>query len=247
MQPQNCEDMAKTKTKKNKAKQKAQTEEQRIYESSEALQQELSRSQEFVNKNKNLVTGALVVFVLIVASIFFYRWTIDNQDKEAQEQLFPAVFYFEKDSLSQAMQGDGNYTDGFEAIADEYSMTDAGNLASFYAGSTALQNGEFDKAIEYLKGFSSNDYLVQARAYCLTGDAYMEKEEFSAAVGAYKKAVNHYPNDQFTPTYMLKLALAHEQAGNADQAASVYQDIIAEYENSTEAGEAKKYLSLVQN
>ncbi len=241
--------MAKTKTKKNKEQQAQQSQVEgstEVFESPEALQERLSKSQEFVNKNKNVLTGVFTVVVLVIGGLFFYRWMVDNQNREAQEQLFPAVFYFEKDSLSQAMQGDGNYTDGFVAIAEEYNLTDAGNLANFYAGATALQQGDFEAAIEHLKGFSSSDYLVQARAYCLTGDAYMEKEDYASAVNFYQKASKHYPNPQFTPIYLLKLALAHEQAGNPEKAASVYQQIIDEYKNEAEANDAKKYLAALQ-
>ncbi len=246
MQPQNCDDMAKIKTTKGKnTKTTKQQEETKLYESAEALQEELGKSQEFVNKNKNLLTGALTVLVLIVGGIFFYNYTIENQNRAAQEQLFPAVFYLEKDSLAQAMQGDGNFTDGFAAIADEYGMTNAGNLASFYAGYASLEEGNFDNAIKYLKDFSSSDYLVQARAYCLTGDAYMEKEDFSEAVSSYQKAANHYPNEQFTPVYLLKLALAHEQAGNKDKAAATYQTIIDDYKDSSEANDAKKFKAVL--
>lgn len=234
--------MAKTKTKKGKnVHSTKQADETKFYESAEAIQEELSKSQEFVDKNKTFLTAALTVLVLIIGAVFFYNYTVDNQNREAQEQLFPAVFYLEKDSVAQAMQGDGNYTDGFAAIADEYSMTEAGNLASFYAGFAALKQGDFDAAIEYLNSFSSSDYLVQARAYCLTGDAYMEKGEFASAVDFYNKAANYKSNEEFTPMYLLKLALAQEQNGNKEAAASTYQTILDDYKNSSEATEAKKF------
>lgn len=233
--------MAKIKARRKKGKKEAVVEEEtKFYESAEVLQEELSKSQAFVEKHKNLLTGIVGGLVLLVAGIFFYRYTIEQKNKEAQDQLFPAVFYFEKDSLEKAMQGDGNFTDGFEHIAENYGSTESGNLAAFYAGFSALKAGNFDQAIDYLRAFSSSDYLVQARAYALLGDAHMENKDFPAAAAAYKKASTHYPNEQFTPLYLLKLAMAYEEAEKYKEALSAYETILDKYKKTTEASEAKK-------
>ncbi len=235
--------MAKTKTKKNNVVEESQAGGE-VFESPEALQEQLGKTQEFIDRNKNIFTLVLTLLVLVVGGIFFYRWHLDNQNRKGQEQLFPAVFYFENDSIPQAMQGDGNFTDGFSAIANEYGSTDAGNLSSFYAGFSSLKTGNFDDAIRYLEDFKSSDYLIQARAYCLVGDAYTEKGDHNAAAKAYERAAKHYPNEQFTPAYLLKLALAYEQISDAAKAKATYQQILDTYKNTMEEGEAKKYIAM---
>lgn len=222
------------------------SEDTKLYESPEALQEQLSKTQQFADKNKNLLTGVLTVAVLIIGGIFWYQWYVNKQDVAAQEQLFPAVFYFEKDSLVKALDGDGNYTDGFVAISEDYSMTDAGNLAKFYAGASYLKLGDFDLAIEYLSSFSSSDYLVQARAYCLLGDAYMENEQVGEAITQYKKATEYYPNEEFTPVYLMKLAIAYEVSNDNDSAKMIYQQIIDDYPSAQEVNNAKKYMAKLQ-
>ncbi|UZR93453.1 tetratricopeptide repeat protein [Chondrinema litorale] len=218
----------------------------KIYESPEALQDQLNRTQQFADKNKNLLTGVLTVAVLIIGGIFWYKWYVNKQDVTAQEQLFPAVFYFEKDSLNKALDGDGNYTDGFVAISDEYGVTEAGNLADFYAGVSFLKEGEYDQAISHLSDFSSDDYLVQARVYCLLGDAYLQKGQTGDAVSNYKKATEYYPNKEFTPMYLLKLATAYEVSNDINSAAMIYQSIIDDYPAAQEVNTAKKYLAKIQ-
>ena len=52
--------------------------------------------------------------------------------------MFQAVYYFEKDSLVQALNGDGNNY-GFLEIIDEYSLSDAANLSKFYAGAVIFE------------------------------------------------------------------------------------------------------------
>lgn len=223
---------------------KKQEEEVHLYESPEALQEQISTFQEKAEKNKTPILAFLTVVVLIIGGYFFFQLYKENRDKEAQKELFQAVFYFEKDSLTQALQGDGNLTIGFKAISEDYGMTEAGNLANFYAGMSYLKQGEYDNAITALTAFSSSDYLVQARAYALIGDAYAEKEDLAQAASFYKKAASYKENEQFSPMYLLKLASVYASQGNSSEAKSVYQKIINEYPKATnEVNEAKKLLA----
>lgn len=214
-----------------------------IIENPDALQEQLSKSQEFANKNKNLLIGVLTVFVLIIGGIFFFQIYKGNQERDAQEQLFPAVFFFEKDSLDKALYGDGNFTDGFVSIADEYGITQAGNLAKFYAGASFMQKGEFDKAIEYLQSFSADDIVLQGRAYALIGDAYAEKGDLENASRYYIDAANYNANKNFSPYYLMKAGLVYEKKGNWRAAAEIYQKIVDEFPEATEINDAKKYLA----
>ena len=164
-------------------------------------------------------------------SVFSYLKT--NQNTIAQEEMFQAVYYFEKDSLVQALNGDGNNY-GFLEIIDEYSLSDAANLSNFYAGSSYLKLGNYNNAIKYLKEFSSSDLLIQARSYSLIGDAYVELLDFENAINYFKKASNETPNEFFTPSYLLKLALVYEEINDLESALVSYKRIIEDFKESPE-------------
>ena len=70
----------------------------------------------------------------------------------------------------------------------------AANVSNYYAGVSYLKLKDYNNAINYLKSFSSNDELIQARSYSLIGDAYTELEDYDNAVSFFKKAVNYKPN-----------------------------------------------------
>jgi len=201
--------------------------------SSEEIVQRLQR-------NKNIIIGVVGAIVLVVGGWIGYNYYKNTQNQEAQSLMFPAVYQFESDSLNKALNGDGLH-EGLAAIADDYGMTKAGNLANFYAGVAHLKQGKYDEAIEYLKDFSSSDFLIQARAYALIGDAYMEKNQLADAISYYEKASNYKPNAFFTPQYLSKLALAQEASKNYEAAIASYDKIIDEYAASSEATNAKKY------
>ena len=133
-----------------------------MLESPEALAEKISKTEEFVEKHQTLMLSVLGVVALIVAGGFLYKYYIGNQNELAQDEMFQAVYYFEQDSLDLALRGDGNRF-GFLDIIDEYGATKAGNLSNYYAGAVYMLKGNYSSAIPFLKDFSSDDILLQAR------------------------------------------------------------------------------------
>lgn len=214
-------------------------------EDPDALENKLEDVGDFFQQNRNIVLGVVGGIVLLIAGFFGYQAYVSGQDETAQVELFPSVYQLEADSLKKALNGDGR-TPGLLAVADNYGSTKSGNIAGFYAGLALLKQGKYDEAIDRLKSFSSSDLLVQARAHALLGDAYMEKKSYDEAADYYKKAAAHKPNKFFTPGYLMKLAVAYEQAKQNDKAISTYNDIIETYAQSAEAVSARKYRAVLQ-
>lgn len=211
-----------------------------ILENAEVLAEKVEGAEHWIEQNPKVVFGVVGIIALIVGGYFAFRYWINTQDDLAQKEMFQAVRYFESDSLDLAMEGDGNNL-GFKQVINDFSMTPAANLANYYAGFICLKQGKFPLAVLYFEDFSSDDELVQARAYSLTGDAYMEQKKYEEAAGYYSKAANHKPNKFFTPTYLMKAALAYEKSNQNDKAISAYQRVIDEYWDSTEFQNARKY------
>jgi TolA-binding protein len=214
-------------------------------ESPEGLANELGKVEKVLTQNRKGIYIAIGAIAAVILGFFAYNWYTNSQDEEAQAAMFAPVLAFEADSLNKALKGTAN-SPGLTKIADDYGSTASGKLAHFYVGTALLKQGKFDEAIEQLKSFSSSDLLVQARAYSLIGDAYMEKNAVSDAIGYYEKAVDYKPNAQFTPSYMMKLAIAHEKAKENKEAIEVYANLLEKYPTSAEALNAKKYMALLE-
>ncbi len=211
-----------------------------LLENPEALQEKLEGIEHWAEKNLKLLAIVVGVVILAVGGFFGFRYYVDQQDGVAQKEMFQAIRYFEADSLNLALNGDGNNL-GFLQIIDDYSMTKAGNLANFYTGVIYLKQGKFPLAIFHLEDFSADDLLVQARAYSLIGDAYMEQKKYDEAARYYDKASAYKPNKEFTPTYLMKAALAYEKLNDLEKAKAAYQTIIDKFFDSSEVQNAKKY------
>jgi len=211
-----------------------------LLENPEAIASSLSRGESFLKENTKVVAGLIGLMVLVIAGILFFQIHKANQNETAQSEMFQAVYYFEQDSVELALNGDG-VNPGFLSIIDDYSGTDAANLSHFYTGSIYLSQADFQKAVDHLEEFSSDDFFVQSKAYALVGDAYMELGNFNEAIKSYTKAANHKENKYFTPMYLNKLAIAYEEAGQLDKAIETYGRIENEYFESYEFTAARKH------
>ena len=216
-----------------------------LLEDPDALAARLADSEDFVRRNRNVLLGILAVVVLAVAGFFGYNYWKTQQNSQAEAVMFRAVDNWEADSLKQALQGDGKLP-GLNRVANEYSGTKAGNLANFYAGVALPKQGKFQDAYNALDKFSSDDYLVQSRAYALMGDAQLELNKASEAADLYGKAADHNANEYFTPSYLLKQGIAFEAAKNNEGAIKAYDRILNDYATAQEAAEARQAKARLQ-
>ena len=217
-----------------------------LLEKPEALAEQISKTEQFIEKHQTLLLSIFGAIALVIAGGFLYRYYINNQNEQAQDEMFQAIYYFEQDSLNLALRGDGNRY-GFLDIIEEYGATEAGNLANFYAGACYMKKGTYSSAIPFLKDYKSDDILLMARAYSMLGDAYMEEDNYAQAADYYSKAASYKENKEFTPNYMMKAALAYELNGQNEKAIEYYEMIIKHYSNRPEANNAKKYKALIEN
>jgi len=206
-----------------------------LLEDPNSLADKLSKSEDFVKNNRNILLYVGVGLAAVLAGVLFYRSQLKEQNQESAGIYDHGVYYWEQDSTKQALKE--NLVD----VADENSMTDAGNLAKFYVGTAYLKQGKYEDAITYLKDFSSDDLLLQARVYSLIGDAYMEQKDLENATIYYNKAVDYKPNQYYTPEYCMKAGLAYELSKDYESAVKMYDKVINDYWQASEVNDAKKY------
>lgn len=206
----------------------------------------------WVEKNNKLLSiGLLGALAMIIGGYFLYQKSIEKAI-EGQKAIYPAQFYFGKDSLKLMQEGNEEF-EGTIDIAKDYSGSVA-NLAEYYNGVAYLQQGKFNEAISSLTSFSSDDDLIQGRAYNLLGDAYLEKGDDANAIMFYQKAVDYKKNNIYTPAYILDLARAYEKSGDYNSASLQYQNIVDNYSANSAPGsklssiinDAQKYLGMAK-
>ncbi|MEB2779469.1 tetratricopeptide repeat protein [Algoriphagus sp. C2-6-M1] len=211
-----------------------------ILEDPSEIASRLGRGEAFLKQNSKILAGVLIAAVILIGGILFFQINTQNQNVKAQKEMFQAVYFYEQDSVQLALNGDG-INAGFLSIVDDYPRTDAANLAHFYIGSIYLSERKYEEAITELEQFSADDFLVQAKAYTLIGDANMELGNLDNAISSYKKAAEYDENKYFTPKYLTKLAIAYEAAGKIPEAIAAYGEIEDTYFESFEFSTARKH------
>lgn len=207
------------------------------------ITQTISKTEKYFEENKRsilIIVGSIVGIILIVFS--YYKFYIDPLEQEAQQNMFWAERYFEKDSIKQALNGDGIHP-GFIDLASDYSGTPSGNLCNYYMGICYLNSGKYEEAIEALEDFSAGDNMLGVVATAGIGEAYMELEQTEDAVDYYIKAANMYKNEFSTPVYLMKAGSAYESMNNFEEALKVYEQVKADYPETREGKEIDKYIA----
>jgi tetratricopeptide (TPR) repeat protein len=208
-----------------------------------AVEEALSRSEMFIEKNQKIIIIALAAIVIVVLGFLGYRKFISEpREIKANNEIFSAQGYFEQDSLDKALNGDGQNA-GFIDIINDYGSTKAGNLAKYYAGVSYLKKGEFQKAVEYLEDFSTEDPLVGPMAIGALGDAYLELGKNEKAVAQYMKASSASDNELTSPLFLMKAGMTYELLGTYDKALEVYKTIKTNYPRSFEGRDIDKYIA----
>lgn len=224
--------MAKKETKKS--------DQNELIENPEVIAEKLVPGEDFLKNNSKILAGVLAVAIVLIGGILFFQYNTQQQNEKAQAEMFQAVYFFEQDSVDFALNGDG-INKGFLNIIESYPRTDAANLAHFYTGSIYLSQKKFEEALTHLEEFSSDDYLVQAKAYSLVGDANLELGKTEEAIAQYTKAARTNENKYMSPKYLAKLAVAQEEAGKIEDAIKTYAEIEEKYYESFEFAAARKH------
>jgi tetratricopeptide (TPR) repeat protein len=205
----------------------------------------VAKAKDFWTRYNKVIIGVCAVIIVAGGGWLIYRnFVVKPNEKKASESLFKAEEYFRADSISLALNGDGQYP-GFLKVSSKFSGTDAGNLANFYAGVCYVRINDNDNAIKYLKKFSTSSKPTQARAYKLIADAYADKGNSKEALDYYKKSAHHFESDQVNSASALFAAayLSSRVLKDSKQAIELFKELKEKFPTTEEGREADNYLA----
>lgn len=203
----------------------------------------LSTSEAFLLKNKNLLLGVVIALVVIVGGYLGYKHFISEpKEQKASEAIFKGEQYFGDDNFEIALKGDSLGYAGFIKLADQFSGTDAGNLANAYAGLCYAQLGKYEDAIKYLDKFSGNDQLVAPAVMGALGNCYAQVGQLDKAVATLLKAAEHANSMTLSPIFLIQAGQILEKQGKNAEAVDAYKQVKNKYGNSYQAMDIDKYI-----
>lgn len=223
----------------------------------DALDETASRTEDFVAKNQKYILGALAAIAIITLGyLFFQRFVAEPKQQEATDDLFVSQQNFQlaldaanpkaQDSLFNLVLKGSEGKQGSIGIADQYSGTDAGNLANYYAGIASFNLKKYDDAIKYLDKYSSKDAFMGAIAIGAIGDSYSEKNDANKALEYYVKASQAGTNEFTTPRYLLKAGQTALALGKKSDALKYFTEIKEKYDTTPEGQQIDAMIGMAQ-
>ncbi|MBP3552459.1 MAG: tetratricopeptide repeat protein [Bacteroidaceae bacterium] len=207
------------------------------------VEEVVNKSEAFLTKNKNTIVGGIVAVVVVIAAVFCYNnYVKAPRELKASEALFQAEQYFRNGNFEQALNGDSLGAVGFVTVAEEYSGTEAGNLANAYAGMALAQLKKYEEALKYLNDFSGDDAMVAPAALGTMGNCYAQLGQNDKAASALMKAASMSDSHSLSPIYLLQAGQIYEELGQNDKAVEAYKQIKNKYFNSMQAYDIDKYI-----
>ena len=220
------------------------------------VNERIAKSEALVNKYKKpFALGILALVVVVVAVILYNVMYATPRADKASTALAKGQEYFANEQFDKALNGDGATFAGFVKLANEYSGTDAANLAHLYAGICYANLGKWNEAVKELDAYSpGNDAMVSPAAVGALADAYAQTGNVDKAIDYLKKAAKMADgkmemdvNNSISPNFLLKAGVLLESQNKKAEALKIYQDIKKNYINSAlvQSSEIDKYIERV--
>jgi tetratricopeptide (TPR) repeat protein len=220
-----------------------------------ALDETASKTEDFVAKNQKYIFGVLGgIALLTVGYLLYQKFVAEPNQVDAADELFVAQQNFQKaidgdakaDSLFNLVLNGSEGKFGVIKIAEEYSGTDAGKLANYYAGISYLNLGKYDEAISSLEKFKSDNATLNTLAIGAIGDAYSQKNQPKEALDFYVKASQADKNEFTTPRFLMKAGKTALAIGNKADALKYFTEIKDVYDNTPEGQSVEALIGLAQ-
>ena len=209
----------------------------------ENIEEVLTSSERFIEKNQKTILTALAVIVLVVGAVIAFNYLYKNpRNEKAQAAIYKGERYFQNQEDPLALFGNGNDYIGFEKIIKEFSGTKTASLAHAYAGISYSRLGNNEKALEHLNSFKGGDLLISPAIEGAIGDVYMNMGETEKAISHFNSAAKKANDEMLSPIYYNKAGVAYLSLKNYAKAIETFEMIKEKYLNSPQGQEADKYI-----
>lgn len=207
----------------------------------------LTQSEAFLIKNKKNITVVIVAIVLVVGGFFAFKYGYQKpREEKAQTLLALGQTYFIGTGTGQpdyekALSGDGKTFPGYVKIANDYSFTNAANIANLYCGICYAKTGKVKEAITYLEKFSpKGDITLSPAGVATLANCYAMNKEIDKAIETFRKAAGMADNASLSPIFLLEAGKLLESQKKNEEALKLYNEIKEKYPLSTLASPSQQ-------
>jgi len=213
---------------------------------------EVSHFYDDVRNNSQKVIIGLVGVLAIIGVVFGVMTLGARQERKAQIKLAEAMDVLSEQAGAEApkYKTEAEKVAAAEPILNEvmndYSRTDAAQVAELYMAQVDLGKGDVDKAIGRYEAF-----VKKNSAHILAGSAQMSvwqlklEKSPESVVPELESALNNKEGIVPQESVMMLLAEAYAKSGNAAKSQEMYRRVATEFPTSPYAAEAQEKTSAI--
>lgn len=203
------------------------------------INEQLTGIEQRVENNQKIIMWACIIVAAVACAVLLYIYGIRKPGIESANNAIGQA------DITLATGNDSLALQQYQQVADEYGY-DAANRANLNAAILYYQKGDWQKALDYVKNYSSSDDVIGASAKALEGDCYVNLGELEKAVKCFASAAKiSDKNPLYTPLFLMKEATVQRELKNYAAEAALYQEILdnyPEYQAATQI-DVEKYLA----
>jgi tetratricopeptide (TPR) repeat protein len=231
----------------------------------------LGHAQSWAGENsRNLVAVVVAIVVLGGGALGFYLWRNNNDNKagtllaeamvieEARIQppgpppgttndpnaiggQLPGTYPTEQAKLEAALPK-------FQAAADAFPSSAAGQTARFHLAKTQVALGKYDEAIKtYDQVIAGGNPLLARSARLGKAEAQLRASQFDPAIATFKQIVDAKEAGLPPEAMLMELARAYKLAGKTEEARKTLTQLVEQHADTQYAAEARAELEKLKS
>lgn len=192
-------------------------------------------------KTIKVVKFASIAVVAIVVIALAYIYAVRNPAIESANEAIAQADI----ALVNAGEDSTKMIDVFkkyEEVSKNHGQ-DAGNRAKLMTAVGYYQKGEYQKCIEFIDGFSKTGSAIDAGAYSLKGDCYVNLKKYDEALACFNDALSAADeNPYLAPFIMSKQARIYNEKKDHAKELEIYETIKKDYAQTIQF-DVEKYIN----
>ena len=154
-----------------------------------------------------------------------------NWEKQKLNDLYLAVFQFEKENYKEALMGDDTFM-GFFEFLNKYRNNSISDICKLYIGICLVKIKDYKNGIDYLKEVKIKEPIIKAKCLAFIANAFVELKEYQKAIDYFLKASKCFKNDIDNPDFILNAVLCFEKLEKYNNALELVEQTLKEYTNT---------------